>query len=133
LLERPQLALENSVPRIDRLKKLAANRDIFRRAQEQKSARVQGEMEKGQQTFLQIHFEIDQQVTARNQIQLGERRILDEAVRRKNAELPHFLAHLVAVLFLAKKAAQTFRRNLFHRLRRITRLAGDFERSSIEI
>ena len=69
-------------------------------------------MEKWNEFLLHLRREINQQIAARQNIQLRERRVHDEALRRKRHHLPDFGSHAAAVVFLGEEPAHLFRRHV---------------------
>ena len=66
-------------------------RHALRRAEEQIPARPERVMEQGDELLLEVRPQVDQQVPARDQVEAGERRVVDQVVEREQAELPDFL------------------------------------------
>src|SRR5438046_1145891 len=80
--------------------------DALGGAQKQIAASPQRKMEQRNDPILQIGVQIDQQVTAGNQIDARERSVLDEIMRREDTHLAQFLDHAVSVSFMDKPARQ---------------------------
>ena len=59
----------------------------IRRTQEKDTLRFEGVVEKRQQLVLQFRLEIDEQIAAADQIELGEGRVLDQVLRREDHHL----------------------------------------------
>src|SRR5260370_37192783 len=66
----------------------------------------QGEVKQRDYPVLQRRVEIDEQVAARDQVEPGERRVLDEVVHREDAHLAHVLGDAVAIAVLHEKALE---------------------------
>ena len=83
--------------------------DGFGAAQQQNAASIQPKVKKRHQLFLQLCIEIDQQITADHDVQLGERRVHDEILRSEDHRLADLLPHTkTAVLVLHEKLTQPF-------------------------
>jgi len=65
-----------------------------------------------QKFFLQLRRQVDEQVPATHQVELGERRIHDDVLRGKDDRLPDGFGNLVAVLHLKEEPAQAFGGNI---------------------
>ena len=76
-------------------------------------------MEVGNNAVLRFCFEIDQQVAATEQIELGERRVLDDVLHGEHHRVADVFLHLVAGVVLGKEAAQAFRRDVLGDVGRI--------------
>ena len=97
---------------IDRRKQLRVVGDALRCGQEQHPVWLEGVVKNWNQPFLQFRLEIDHQVAAREQVELGEGRVLDDVMYCEH----HFFANLppddvtpVVAAFLAEKSAQARR------------------------
>ena len=69
-------------------------------------------MKERHELFLQLRRQIDEQVPAGHEIDLGEGRIHDEVLRRKDHHLADILCDPVAVLVLDEEPAQAFLRHI---------------------
>ena len=70
-------------------------------------------MKQRNQLFLHFRRQINQQIAAAQNVELGEGRIHDQVLRRKDHQLANLLAHLVTTaLFLRKEPLQPFFGNL---------------------
>src|SRR5262245_60580541 len=76
----------------------------FTGAEEQVTVFGEREMKQPEHGFLCLWLEIDQQVPARNQMHLRERRILRDIVRREHNQLPKVLRDVITGRFLAKES-----------------------------
>lgn len=83
--------------------------DGLRCSQKKKPVRAQRIMKGGNQLPLQLHSEIDQHVTAANEIHPGKRWIMAQVLARKNAQIADPLCHLVSFFILLKEAPQPLR------------------------
>ena len=68
-------------------------------------------MEDREHALLQHRLEVDEHVSARDQIEMRERRIAHEVLAREHAQVAHRLENPVAVVFLDEEALQPFRRD----------------------
>ena len=91
--------------------------DALRAAQEKDAARIQAVVKKREEFPLQFRAEIDEQIAAAEDVQLGEGRVHDEILRRKDDHLADLLDHLVAAFVLdedtgSAAAAETSARDI---------------------
>jgi hypothetical protein len=77
--------------------------------------------------------QIDQQVAAAQNIQLGEGRIQDEALRGKDHHFPDLRRHPVAVFIFGKEPLEPFRRHVRGNILRINALAGLVNRILVQV
>ena len=73
--------LENAMLLVDRREQLAVPRHHFRAAKQQIAAWCQRIVERGNHPRLQFGVEVDQQIAAGDQVDAGEWRIADHAMR----------------------------------------------------
>ena len=81
-------------------------------------------MKERKEFFLHLRGQVDQQVPAAQNIQLGKGRVHDEVLRREDHRLPDLFAHPVAVFFFGKEPAQPLRRHVCGDIVRKDALAG---------
>ena len=83
----------------------------LRGALEEETAGVQGVVEQRNDLLLQVPAQVDQEVAAADQVQPGERRVLDEVLFRKDQHVPDDLLDAVgaAAGFHREKAREPFR------------------------
>src|SRR5258708_23596737 len=93
---------------VRRLKKLGETADGFRRAQKQKSLRLERVMESGQRLLLQTRLQINQEVAATDQVHARERRVGDEILPGEDDRFAQRLDDAIAAFLLDKKPAQAF-------------------------
>lgn len=86
----------------------------FRRAEEEKAAAIQGEVEDLHHSLLRRAIEIDEKVATRNHVEMREGRVFDEVVMREEHHLAQLSTHAVAVRLFDKEAAQPLGRNVGH-------------------
>ena len=86
--------------------------EALRRAEKEHSLGVQPIMKERKQLFLSFRPEIDQQVATGDEIEFGERRVLQDVVQRKDNHIPDMLLDMIAVLFLRKEAGQALGRDI---------------------
>ena len=97
---------------VQRREQIGEVADRLRAAEKQNAAGIQAVVKQRNQFLLHLRRQIDQQVAAAQDIQLGKGRVHDEVLRRKDHHLPDLFAHPVAALFLGEKPAQPLRRNV---------------------
>ena len=86
--------------------------DRFRPSQKQVSTVIERHMEDGEQISLQYILEIDQQVSAADQIEPAEGRILENIVLGKYDHLPYIMIDRISVSLFGKKTGQAGDRNI---------------------
>ena len=69
-------------------------------------------MENRYNPSLQGLTQVNHHVSATEQIHTGKRRVVEDILRGKNAEIPDSLSNLVAAIGFVKKAAQPHRRDV---------------------
>jgi len=84
----------------------------FRAALKQNAAGREAVMKQRNQFSLHLRGQINQQVAAAQNVQLGEGRVHDEILRRKDHHLADLLAHPVAVFFPGEEPLQPGIRNV---------------------
>ena len=107
--------------------------NALRWRQEEDPTWLQGIMESGNQPILQFRLQVDHQVAATDQVQLGEGRILDDVLDGEHHHLADFLLDPVAGIFLDEEATQPFRRDVGGDIGRIDTRAGDGDGIVIEV
>ena len=93
---------------VDRREQLGRRVGRLARAQEQPAAGDERVVEQLEHAALEPALEVDQQVPARDQVEPGERRVLEQAVRGEQDPLAQALGHLVPTGHLAEKAPEPF-------------------------
>ena len=86
--------------------------DALRRGEEQHAARFQRVVKRRNDAVLQLRFQIDHQVAAAEQVQLGERRVLDDVLGGEYHHFPDLFLHTKAGIFLDEETAQPLRRDI---------------------
>src|SRR5215471_20715227 len=77
----------------------------FRGAEKNKAARIEGIMEGAAHLLLQFAIEIDQHVAAGDQIDMRERRILEQIVDGEQDDVAHLLPNAVVIALSREEAA----------------------------
>ena len=80
-------AAEDAVPLVDGGEQARLAGQVLGAAEEQVAALVERVVEQRDQPVLQVGREIDQEVAAGDQVELGERRVAQQVVRREQADL----------------------------------------------
>ena len=109
----------------------AANR--LRAAEKQDAAGTETVVKQRNEFLLHFRRQVDQQVAAAQDVQLGEGRVHDEVLRRKDHHLADLLAHPVAVFFLDEEPAQPLRRHVGGNVVREEALAGLVDRVLVQV
>ncbi len=91
------------------LEQLGEAADGFRRAQQQESTRVERVVESGEHLLLQAWREIDEQVTATDEVHMRERRVAGDVLPSEDDHLSQGLTDPIPALFLDKEPPQPLR------------------------
>src|SRR5688500_9780146 len=75
-------------------------------AQKQKAARAQGKMKRFNQPILRRLVQVDEEVAARNQIEMGERRVADDIVAREEDHFAQFTTHAMPTALVLEEPLQ---------------------------
>jgi hypothetical protein len=71
------------------------------------------EVEQHDHLLLHLRFQVNEEVAAADEAQLGERRVGDQVLNGEGDRFPHLLVDLVGVVVhLGEKAGQPFRRHV---------------------
>src|SRR6185312_17430278 len=81
-------------------------------AEKEVAAMAQREMEKRNDAALERALEIDEQIAARNQVELRERSVLDEVVHREDAHIADVLDDAVGVAVLDEETLEPLGRHV---------------------
>ena len=109
---------------VQRGEEVGRSADGLRAPQKQDAAGIQAVVKERQELLLQLRVQVDQQVPAGQDVELGEGRVHDEVLRGKDHHLADLFADPVAVLVLDKEPAQALRRHIRGDVGRIDALAG---------
>ncbi len=90
-------------------------------------------MEQGDDPVLQLGREIDEEVAAGDQVELGEGGVADHVVRREDAHLAQLLDHAVGVALLGEPAGEPLRADVVGDRRRIAPDPGGGERAGVDV
>ena len=96
-------ALIESCLAAERGKQVGKAADCLRAAEQQDAAGTQAVVKQRNEFLLHLRSEVDQQVAATQNIQLGKRRIHDDALRGKDHHFPDLRAHPVAAFHFDKE------------------------------
>ena len=91
---------------VDQREQVLERSQAFRRPQHQVPARFQGIVKSGNGALLQNGAEIDQQIPATDQVQIGERRVLDDILLCENAHFPDGFMDLVSPVVADEETAE---------------------------
>ena len=108
-------------------------RNRLRRSQEQQAVFGQGVMEGRNHLRLEIGIQIDQQVAAGNQIDPRKRRIANDAVHRKCAEIPNPLGDDVVSINQREEPFEPRGFESAHQRRRITTRSRQVDRGVVYV
>jgi hypothetical protein len=122
----PRLAVEGG-------KQVGEVADRLRAAEKQDAAGIQAVVKQRKEFLLQLRGEVDQQVAAAQNIQLGKGRVHDEALRGKDHHFPDLRAHPVAAFHRGKEPFQPLRRYVGGNIRGINALAGLVNRVLVQV
>ena len=90
-------------------------------------------MKEGHELSLRLRREIDEEVTATDDVELGEGRVHNDILGGKDYCLPDFLGNLVAVLGLDEKPVQTLLRYVGGNIGRKRTLSGPVNGLPVQI
>ena len=110
---------------VHRLEQVRPAGDVLGGAEEEEAPGAQRVVEQAHHLALDLAVQVDEQVAARDQVQLWEGRVLDEVVRGEDAHLAHLFAHAVLALLPREEAFQAFLRHVLADALRIAALPGD--------
>src|SRR5258708_32180011 len=95
---------------IQHLKQIRSGaKDVFRWPQHQKSHWLQGIMKNGHDPSLQNRPEVDQHVTATDDVDPRKRRVLKKGLSSENTDIADGFINSIATFHFDKKASQAFR------------------------
>lgn len=123
----------NPVLLVKRHEELGSGIGRFGRTEEQETVRFQCQMEHFQHPQLHVTAEVDQQIAARDHVQLGERRIAQQIVRGEQDAVAQGFADAAAVVFLGEELAQPRWRHIHHDGSRIGAGARHRDRIIVDI
>src|SRR6266403_1450615 len=124
----------NLVLSIHQLKQVRGRaNDAFRPSQHQKSSWLQGIMKDGHDPFLQNRLEVNQHVTATDDVDPRKRRILEKIVLSENTDIADRLINSIATFHFDEKASQPLRRDIRHNTLRVGPCAGFLNTSLAEV
>ena len=109
------------------MKRLGKRADAFRWTEYQEARWLEGVMQDRQHLALQYGSKVDQYVTATDEVQLGERRVLRHVVPGKNAYVTDGLRNLVPAFRSGEEPRQSLRRDMGQRGVRVRAGAGLFD------
>ncbi len=108
---------------VDLPERFRARFHALRASQQQIAVRVQSVVKCGQHLLLERDAQIDQKIAATNEIHPGERRIAGDVLNRKDTNIAHLLADLIAAAGFGEKFLQAFRGNIGGDILRIMAVA----------
>ena len=118
---------------VQALKQVEEAGEVFTRPQKQQPAGVEGVMKHRNEAFLQSCTQINKQVAANEQVELGERRVLVEVVHGKHHRVAHLFFYPIAFVDLGKEAVQALRAHIGHDVFAINSGAGRVDAFGIDI
>ena len=125
-LENPQLVVQ-------RREQVGERADGFRAAEKQHAAGIQAVVKQRHELLLHLGRQVDQQIAAAQEIQLGEGRIHDEALRGKDDQLADLAGHPAAVLILDEEPAHALGRDIRGNVFRIDARPGLVDRVLVQV
>ena len=100
---------------------------------DQIAAGVQGVVEQTVHVLLDIGLEINQQVAAHDEVETGERRVLDQVVDGKETHLADFLRDLVHVIVPDEESLQALRRDVLGDAFGVAAVARELQRLVVDV
>ena len=128
----PRRLVDASFP-VDGAKQTGRALRAFGRAEEQETVGVQGIMEDAADLLLKLAIEIDEQVAARDEIEPGEWRVLEQAVAGEQDRVPKLSLGPVVVSLPREKAAKTLLADVGLDRDRVSALASNGKPTGIQI
>ncbi len=116
-----------------RLEQVAVGADGLRGPQQEEAGRLQGIVEERQDLLLQRRLQVDEQVAAADQVDLGEGRIGQHVVPGEHAHVADRLADAVAAVHLREEAPQALRRDVVQDVLRVDARAGLVDDRSVQV
>ena len=102
-------ATVEAVPLIQGFEQLGAAFGRFGAAEEQAAPRAQGIVKRGKHVLLGRPLQVDQEVAADDQVELGKGRVLQQVMRGKEDQVAHLRPHLVVAVLVHEEARQARR------------------------
>ena len=92
-------------------------------------------MKQRDQLLLQLGAQVNQQVTATDQVQLGKRRVFDDILFREHQHVPNALVHPVSVAFRlqCKKPGQALGGHVVRNAGRVNARAGHGNGAAVNV
>src|SRR5215470_7964183 len=78
----------------------------FGRAHEEKTTWIEGVVKRAASLFLELTIQIDEHVSTGNEIDPGERRVLEQVVTGEQQDFPQFLPDAITVPLARKESPQ---------------------------
>ena len=107
--------------------------DGLRAAQKQDPFGVEGIVKEGHQFFLQLRGQVDQEVAAAQDIELGEGGVHDDVLHGEDRHLPDIFGEAVAVLFFDEEPSEPLGRHIRGDVGRKDPLAGLVDGFTVEV
>ena len=118
----------------DRLEQVSLPSDRLRRAQEQGASLFESKVQEGDDLLLRLRFEVDQNVSATDQVHLGKGGIGEQILSRECDCFAQLFADLPGgVVYPREEAGQPFRRDIRGDALGIDSPAGDVEGLFVDI
>ena len=109
---------------VQRREQVAEAADALGRAQDQQAAGVQGVVHQRQELLLRLDIDVDQEVPATEDVQLGKRRIDEDVLRRKDHQVADLFLDPVALALTHEEPRQPLGRHVRGDARGERALAG---------
>ena len=90
-------------------------------------------MKQRHEPVLQLRVQIDQQVAAGDQVELGEGRILDQVLHGEDGHLADVLADAIGAVVAGEVALQTLRRDIAGNALRVAAVARRFDGVVVQV
>ncbi len=117
-----------------RLEQVHLPADRLRSSQQQIAAVVESEVQQGNDFSLKFRLQVDEQIAATDQIELGKRSVADQVVDGEDHDIAELLVDLVGLLVVAaEKAGQPGRAEIPGDAVRVDPLAGHAQRLLIHV
>src|SRR5437867_3644678 len=126
-------ALEDAVLAVHCAEQLRRPDQVFGGSEKQVATGVQGVVEQTVHVFLDIGLEVDQQVAAHDEVETGERWVLDQVVDGEETHLPDFLRDLIHMIVPDEESLQALRRDVLGDAFGVAAVARELQRLVVDV
>ena len=127
------LAPENLPLLVHDLKQVAEAADGLRGTEEEQAAGLERVVEDGQQPALQVGVEVDEEVAAGDEVQLGEGRVLDDILHGEDGHLADLLADAIHAVAASEVAFQAGPADIAGDAFRVVAITGGLDGFAVQV